>query len=718
MSESHGRLLVLPRSPIPPLGPCSDGTLAKSAWHLFDRSMASEPYHYKSVVYWKSYSLRLLHPKLFPTTISRDNDRLRQAMKSASQCLGRILEKSPQDLREASDEGLNYQYQPLKSRTDIRLLTLSCGARVDPISCSLRTYTLADAPAFDAVSYVWGSTAKTICIWCNNQRLFVTENLHEVLLQLSRAESPNAPDVSRSANTRLVLRTFWIDQICIDQSNENERGHQVALMSRIYAQARMVIACLGRSVEAGFVLSKFLQSLNTWIELEVETRGNWRLAAFRLDVPSSVLCEPGLAILDDIFASAFFRRKWIVQELGLANKPVVLVGMSKVRWSIMLECAAYLKHDLGVRQKFGSQWARDIHHGTLMGWGSKSKRHLFIESNLENSNFLEILDQARCLDASDARDRIYAFLGHPLAHLGDGAVIMEPDYTVDVQSCLYSFAKQWILKTGDLTILSMVWTPDEESIISWVPTWEYQSCYQSLSLGAHRNFNASGSMCSTVEPRIESNLLFVSGVLLDEVRATYPLWDPRQYIDAWHSVRSLRHCFTAGKTSMEAFVQALSTLDSPNAEGVKWQRAFTSRFFSDVKGAPLAEEMSTSDLQSMSEKYAQCIKQVSYGRMFMLTRRRKTKATIMGLVPQVTYPGDICCVVANCKIPLVLRPHEVPSILSVAAGQSRTAGQSRRNPPEVIYKVVGEAYLYGYMYGAVLEDIAQGRAKVVNLTLC
>lgn len=42
-------------------------------------------------------------------------------------------------------------------------------------------------------------------------------------------------------------RVLWIDAICIDQSNIPERGHQVQLMSKIYAQAIRVLAYLGEA---------------------------------------------------------------------------------------------------------------------------------------------------------------------------------------------------------------------------------------------------------------------------------------------------------------------------------------------------------------------------------------------------------------------------------------------------------------------------------------
>jgi hypothetical protein len=40
-------------------------------------------------------------------------------------------------------------------------------------------------------------------------------------------------------------RTLWIDAICINQSNTNERNHQVSQMGQIYRNARRVVVWIG-----------------------------------------------------------------------------------------------------------------------------------------------------------------------------------------------------------------------------------------------------------------------------------------------------------------------------------------------------------------------------------------------------------------------------------------------------------------------------------------
>jgi hypothetical protein len=88
---------------------------------------------------------------------------------------------------------------------------------------------------YEALSYTWGDTKRTARITLNGRSLLVTENLYTALLHL-RSSSED--------------RIMWIDAICIDQDNWEERGHQVQLMGDIYQQAERVVVWLGRGTEA------------------------------------------------------------------------------------------------------------------------------------------------------------------------------------------------------------------------------------------------------------------------------------------------------------------------------------------------------------------------------------------------------------------------------------------------------------------------------------
>jgi hypothetical protein len=88
------------------------------------------------------------------------------------------------------------------------------------------TVKLDEAPNFEAFSYTWGTSDKTILIKIGTRGLLVPPHL-AVALQYLR--EPAAKDESK--------KLYWVDQVCINQSNNVERGEQVQLMREIYQRA-------------------------------------------------------------------------------------------------------------------------------------------------------------------------------------------------------------------------------------------------------------------------------------------------------------------------------------------------------------------------------------------------------------------------------------------------------------------------------------------------
>ena len=95
---------------------------------------------------------------------------------------------------------------------------------------------------YDALSHVWGSVSDLVNIICDGHDLDITLNLHDALQQL-REDG---------------FDTFiWLDAVCIEQTNLDERAEQVRIMTQIYGHAEMLYIWLGRessSTAAGIEL--------------------------------------------------------------------------------------------------------------------------------------------------------------------------------------------------------------------------------------------------------------------------------------------------------------------------------------------------------------------------------------------------------------------------------------------------------------------------------
>lgn len=139
----------------------------------------------------------------------------------------------------------------------IRLLTVVSDLEEKQIVCEWRTTLLLDAPPYSALSYTWKSSndvsidEPTHEIILNGESVTVYRNLFHALLRLGQPPFRGKP--------------VWIDFICIDQSNTEERNHQVDLMGEIYKHAEQVIIWLedeGCDVDAAAKLIIELQHLD------------------------------------------------------------------------------------------------------------------------------------------------------------------------------------------------------------------------------------------------------------------------------------------------------------------------------------------------------------------------------------------------------------------------------------------------------------------------
>ncbi|KAG7294440.1 hypothetical protein NEMBOFW57_004513 [Staphylotrichum longicolle] len=124
------------------------------------------------------------------------------------------------------------------SHDHIRLLDLAPSAdRSAPIVCHLACHAIgssSDAKPFTALSYAWGSPARTHQATIDGKQLGITTSLDEALRHLREPES---------------VLTLWIDQICIDQADNAEKSDQVALMPKIFGAARQVLIWLGPAAD-------------------------------------------------------------------------------------------------------------------------------------------------------------------------------------------------------------------------------------------------------------------------------------------------------------------------------------------------------------------------------------------------------------------------------------------------------------------------------------
>jgi len=122
----------------------------------------------------------------------------------------------------------SFPYKPLKA-TEIRVIEVQPGDWHDNVEVSLSHVSLDDDLPYEALLSTWRDTNLTRRILVDGQELRVTENL-EIGLRHLRA---------------FVRITLWVDAICINQHDTDERAEQVPRMKSIYNQSTKVVVWLG-----------------------------------------------------------------------------------------------------------------------------------------------------------------------------------------------------------------------------------------------------------------------------------------------------------------------------------------------------------------------------------------------------------------------------------------------------------------------------------------
>lgn len=218
--------------------------------------------------------------------------------------------------------------------------------------------------------------------------------------------------------------SFWVDAICIDQENVEERRHQVQRMSYIYREAEQVVIWLGEGTKDSDLIMDAMKRLQT---NKAKLEGDWRRSA-RLWMHS----QPGSGdiiaheyaefqkAMELILRRPWFRRIWILQEIANAQVATIVCGKKSVSARIFAQVPSILE----LQPELHPQAVLDIMPGLSRKeswWG-------------QDRNLHTLLMKFRGSEATDERDIIYALLGISSdEHIHN---ILIPDYTKSLQQVI------------------------------------------------------------------------------------------------------------------------------------------------------------------------------------------------------------------------------------------------------------------------------------------
>ncbi|KAF7932866.1 uncharacterized protein EAE98_004165 [Botrytis deweyae] len=246
-------------------------------------------------------------------------------------------------------------------------------------------------PRYIAISYTWGDFVPLMPIIVNGQRMRVRFNCWYALWQMRHHS---------------VTDYLWIDSLCINQDNNEEKNFQVAIMGSIYKSALWVASCIGTGDTIGAIQPTSASDGGEEARIAREKlRGRF----------------------DQI---PYFDRVWIKQEIILARDITLFYGLKSVSWedfNMLMSIEQRVSgQNLEESADFGMSDALENSEdasSSFYRWGqireysiqeaemnSTSLQLCNHRSNSKSGTFVDLVLRYKTAKATNPRDKIYALL--------------------------------------------------------------------------------------------------------------------------------------------------------------------------------------------------------------------------------------------------------------------------------------------------------------------
>ncbi|RFU27850.1 hypothetical protein B7463_g8502, partial [Scytalidium lignicola] len=418
-------------------------------------------------------------------------------------------------------------YHPLYStneRIQIRLCSLLPANFESTIKCNIENFDLNYELEFEALSYTWGNPTERIPIEVNDETMLVTKNLATALVYLRNKSNS---------------RSLWVDAICINQDDVDERSAQVASMVKIYRSAKRVISWLGIrdsffdpfiEMEYATLLFRHIRFLKEYPPFQkyVESNGSQKPYSGFQDHKDTF--NNGIYSLQLLIGERerekpeYWQRAWIIQEVASARALILQSGpyviseedIDLVTNFISCPKIAFLMDGRYEQRKLRSHLQSNffvpisIYRSLLYpNEEDKEKRAARICGSLK---LLTLLRHNRSRFCADKRDKVYSVLGlsdltnsnHP-AILIDYKKSIPKVYIETVQAIIQSSSSLEVLCSANLSETTSL------SLPSWVPNWgsfrSSDTCDRPIS---YKHQNAAGTFLSNCRFRIDGTTHILS----------------------------------------------------------------------------------------------------------------------------------------------------------------------------------------------------------------
>ncbi|KAI3325744.1 HET-domain-containing protein [Xylariaceae sp. AK1471] len=448
----------------------------------------------------------------------------------------------------ASD--IAYGYTAITAPRTIRLAHIHPGNENDPVQISLLITALDSVPNFESVSYCWGNPQDKGQVTCDGTTLAITNSLLTGLVYFRYKDRP---------------RVLWADALCINQADAVEKTGQVLLMPEIYSHATRTLVWLGiadsplHGTIPPSVAASIRQAVQLLPECEFENPADIAAKAHTLIHDSQRLHTEGKPnILDHdwtplaaLLARPWFRRKWVVQEVSLANQVILYAGsevevpwpdLAKLAWRmemlgvprlVSLEKRAQEANKSRCKRTRDLATSEDVAPEGMKSWTLLESVIVplhcvtaisMVQIFRHSATLLDGVRNTTSFNCTDPRDHVYSLLS-----LGGSGPSILPDYTVPVGEVFRRYAIATLVEGRDLKLLSLA--PHRilfshpairrlEGLPSWVPDLRLMAADVLVSYTVRpQAFYSGGQNKPVLSVSDDHRILSCRGRVVDTVRA-------------------------------------------------------------------------------------------------------------------------------------------------------------------------------------------------------
>ncbi|KAF7631350.1 heterokaryon incompatibility protein-domain-containing protein [Aspergillus flavus] len=571
----------------------------------------------------------------------------------------------------------SYVYSPI-APDDFRVLKI---LEVHPqIKFSLEAFSIYEAPGYEALSYAWGTSPEMEESLCNGARFRISRTLGQAL---------------RGIHAHSGGGWIWVDAICINQTDAEEKAHQVAGMGELYSCADQVLIWLGDAADQSDLACALLPELTEKIWSLKDSEGGWR------PLSTDDIVAQGLPHPDDplwcaallLYSRAWFQRLWIVQEVVLARACVFLCGLQQIEWHVVVNFAIatsksfFVSNIAGLHIKaMGEDRVSRSTNGIRLIRNSRRLKDSLEDDEKEITGLQATMDIMQSQGASVKVDYVYAVRDMLPDALRDQMVV---DYSDEIKrnyGIIHArFFRQCLERLSDWPSLRFPPNAGQKNIPSWCPPWGSGWNYSYLPIiGCHAGrpaaispSSSSGRLC--LEPSDDSEgILCIAGISADTVQEIVPFspvfHGSTNVLDARRILRAIKACsahISDGADRHERLLGVLigqcGWLKSPQFSGrpdgdvldgfVSFLEHLAANKEHEGDADPVPVNLDTAeyflDQHRFWRAYLNLIMIRWPGRSFALTTNGR-----MAIVPCHTKPGDTVCVFLGGTLPQVLSRHE------------------------------------------------------------